>query len=161
MKKDKALGRDPLGWIKATREAESRQAGEISKPEEQETPVTHIVNPPSRPKDGGFPTFGQTEIEKPIDVEDTVRSQEPEVGGQESRVTYERRVTSHKPSPVTSYERRVTNGSTIIFVVAYAVLLLVLTFFVYFNLSKRIDDMSSRISKIEKALTVLGKGSPF
>ena len=159
MKKDKALGRDPLGWIKATREAESRQAGEVSKPEEQETSVTHAVNPPS---------FGQTEIKKPVDVEDAVRSQEQEVETQESGVTYERRAPSHKPSPVTSYERqvtsderRVTNGSTIIFIIAYAVLLLVLTFFVYFNLSKRIDDMSSRISNMEKSLTQSSKRGNF
>ncbi len=146
MKKDKALGRDPLGWIKATREAESRQAGEISKPEEKEASGLEVTH---------------AEVKKPVDMEDTVGGQEPEVGGQESGVTYERRVTSHKPPPVTSYERRVTNGSTIIFIIAYAVLLLVLTFFVYFNLSKRIDDMSSRISNMEKSLTQSFKRGNF
>jgi hypothetical protein len=48
-------------------------------------------------------------------------------------------------------------GTSIIFIIVYAVLLLVLTLFVYFNLSKRMDVMSSRISNIEKVLSMVLK----
>jgi hypothetical protein len=44
--------------------------------------------------------------------------------------------------------------SSIFFIIAYAFILLILVFFVYFNLSKRMDNISLRISNIEQALNI-------
>ncbi|HHT9125317.1 MAG TPA: hypothetical protein ACFYD6_05790 [Candidatus Brocadiia bacterium] len=154
MKKDKVLGHDPLSWIKATREAESKQVGEISKPEEQET--------------SGLEATHQ-EVKKPVDVEDTKIEEikkSPPVEQSRGVRGLESGVWSRESGPRTQdsglktlmpYSTTRTNGSPIIFIIAYAVLLLILTFFVYFNLSKRIDDIGSRISNMERALNLMFK----
>lgn len=130
MKKDKTLGYDPLSWIKVTKEAESRQAGEAAKSEEKKTfesEATHI------------------EVEK-IKESPVVTTQPP----RGYATTREDLFGSRGKTPSSTAR---TNGSSIVFIIAYAALLLGLTFFVYFSLSKRIDNMSLRISNIEKTLT--------
>lgn len=148
MKKDKALGHDPLAWIKATREAESRQAGEVSKPEEkEETSMLEVTHAEVE------------EIKESPLTEEPQPIQKTEVKQERIHVTHGSGYTTTKEGLVegrveTPYSTVRTNGSTIIFIIAYAVLLLVLTLFVYFNLSKRIDGMSSRISNIENTLNI-------
>lgn len=175
MKRDKALGHDPLAWIKATKEAESKQAGETSKPEEREghgLEAAHPLIKKSVDVEGREveETKGRPSTEKPQTVQKTVEARQERI-----HVTPEHGYTTTKEGFVesrvkTPYKTTGTIGSTIarqqketsiIFIIAYAVLLLILTFFVYFNLSERLDNMGLRISNIEKALNVRFKEKPI
>lgn len=129
MKRDKTLGYDPLSWIKVTKEAESRQAGEAAKSEEKKTFESEAIHP---------------EVEK---IKESPVTTQPPRGYATTRED----LFGSRGKTLSSTTR--TNGSSIVFIVAYAALLLGLTFFVYFSLSKRIDNVSLRISNIEKTLT--------
>jgi hypothetical protein len=170
MKRDKALGNDPLAWIKATKEAEAKQAGEVPKSEEQEASSSEATHPKiKKPKDvgvvGAEDTKGRPLIEKPQPVQKTIEVKQgrihtiPEQGYMgtkegvvEGRVKTPYGTTRMIDSTIPLKKER--SQSSIFFIIAYAFILLILVFFVYFNLSKRMDNISLRISNIEQALNI-------
>ncbi|MGR3310692.1 MAG: hypothetical protein ACUZ77_07940 [Candidatus Brocadiales bacterium] len=204
MKRNKALGHDPLAWIKATKEAESKartegaesktrtkgtefkKTDEVPKTEEQEAPELETTPPEiKKPEVVEEAVIEETVIEEtekspsietPQPVQKTIRARQerihitPEQGYMTTKegfveggvkAPYGTTRTIDLTTPVSAGlatpHQKERQGTSIIFIIVYAVLLLVLTLFVYFNLSKRMDVMSSRISNIEKVLSMVLK----
>lgn len=134
MVKKKALGTDPLRWLKMGKKEEKLDNEVINQEKETNNPPeSHQIN------ESNVEKKRQTiEISDTSDVTEKYRTNI--LGGRESEYKAKLSETASKESPAT------------IFVVVYTILLLVLGFLVYRDLTKRINNIDTKISTIEKQL---------
>lgn len=134
MVKKNALGTDPLRWLKMGKKEENLDNEVINQEKEtNKPPESHQIN------ESNVENKRQAiEISETSDVTEKYRTNI--LGGKESEYKAKLSTTSPKESPAT------------IFVVVYTILLLVLGFLVYRDLTKRINNIDTKISTIEKQL---------
>jgi len=167
MKKKDALGTDPLSWLKekdkkenpeisecnidgqeklVDNSSESNDVGKSSaKSERQEVNAAEVFNvekalkKPDHEPVSGSGTYKQRKEQNNDSSDDTIDVHRRKVLGEDA-YTYHARVreVSQKESPAT------------MFVIVYTVLLLILGFIVYRDLTKQIDTLNTKLINLEK-----------
>ncbi len=134
MEKKKALGGDPLSWLKR-KNKEGKQDNDISDQEKR----TH--KPLEFREEGVFKTENKKQEERtyePGNVKEKYRK--VVIGEKEPVYNIRSHATKQKENPAT------------IFVVVYTVLLLILGFLVFRDLTKKINKLNTKLSSIEKKI---------
>ena len=123
MGKKNALGDDPLSWVKDT--------GEVEKPEV--APEPEVDNK----TDAELQKPKAESVYEPSDVTEKYRNV----------ILGNKGVSGHK-----QHETATKEGPATMFVIVYTVLILVLGFLVYRDLTKKIDKLDTKLTKIEKQI---------
>ncbi len=138
MEKKKALGGDPLSWLKEKKKEEKEEAHTASQEKQIQKPIK------SQDKEE---EVAQSDYEPNVIQDQASESQGTErkrrrivIGDQEP--VYETKLRSPKPKE---------NPATI-FVVVYTVLLLILGFLVFRDMTKKINNLEAKITHLEKQL---------
>ncbi|MFQ5964725.1 MAG: hypothetical protein ACE5KZ_10605 [Candidatus Scalinduaceae bacterium] len=128
MDKKKALGTDPLSWLKGKNKEDNQNNDEVNYQEKksEELPESNDVDTSNTEN-----KKQKRNIYEPSDVTEKYRET---ILGKKSKTS----ATSSKESPAT------------IFVVVYTILLLVLGFLVYRDMTKRINKLETKLANIEK-----------
>lgn len=158
MQKKNVLGTDPLSWLKGKSKKEN-PTGDISDQEEQ------IDNPSKRNNESNIENNIQEEfIFEPGVV--TEEHQDDELNIKNNKIQEDR---VYEPSDVTERHRKAILGEkaydyhfktphettqkespATAFVIVYTILLLILGFIVYRDLTKQIDKLDTKLESIEK-----------
>lgn len=138
MSKKKALGDDPLSWIKDITNAE--------KPENNVNDKEEDANVPIEPKIDNAVNTEQQE-QKVQEVQEVQKEQEKGVY-QSSDVTERYRKMVLKENAASQPAQKESPAT--IFVIVYTVLLVILGFLVYRDMSKRINNLETKLTNIEK-----------
>ncbi len=145
MGKKEALGDDPLSWIRGTNNAETPEKEANDKEEEAKLPIE--------------PKVDNTTDTEAKEQEKQIVQEEPEVQIEQE----EREKKVYEASDVTEKYRKSIQeenasqtaskeGPATIFVVVYTVLLIILGFLVYRDLSKKINVLETKLTNIEKKI---------
>lgn len=158
MQKKNVLGTDPLSWLKGKIKKEN-PTGDISEQEEQ------IDNPSMRNNESNIESNIQEEIVFEPGVV-TEEHQDDELHIKNNKIQEDR---AYEPSDVTERHRKAILGEkaydyhfktshettqkespATAFVIVYTILLLILGFIVYRDLTKQIDKLDTKLESIEK-----------
>lgn len=158
MQKKNVLGTDPLSWLKGKIKKES-PTGDISEQEEQ------IDNPSKRNNESNIESNIQEEfVFEPGIVTEEHQDDELHIKNnkiQEDRVYEPSDVTERHRKAIlgekaydyhfkTSHETTQKESPATAFVIVYTILLLILGFIVYRDLTKQIDKLDTKLESIEK-----------
>lgn len=158
MQKKNVLGTDPLSWLKGKSKKEN-PTGDISDQEEQ------IDNPSKRNNESNIESNIQEEfIFEPGVVTEEHQDDELHIKNnkiQEDRVYEPSDVTERHRKAIlgekaydyhfkTSHETTQKESPATAFVIVYTILLLILGFIVYRDLTKQIDKLDTKLESIEK-----------
>ncbi|MCP5002599.1 MAG: hypothetical protein GY941_01415 [Planctomycetes bacterium] len=142
MAKKKALGGDPLSWLKGKYSEEKEEINSVDQEPQTEKPIATPT-----------PVSSQAEEEEFVQSEYDGNSDK----ACETRSTTRKRrrivIDDHEPVYQTSVRtpKQKENPATI-FVVVYTVLLLILGFLVFRDMTKKISNLEAKITHLEKQL---------
>ncbi|MDR4503964.1 MAG: hypothetical protein MRK01_04115 [Candidatus Scalindua sp.] len=136
MEKKKALGGDPLSWLKEKKREEQEEvntADQVQQPQK--------VTPPQAREEEVEQSGYVADPARTYEAQGTVKKRRTVVIGDHEPV-YETKIHTPKPKE---------NPATI-FVVVYTVLLLILGFLVFRDMTKKINNLEAKITHLEKQL---------
>ncbi len=137
MQKKNALGMDPLSWLKG----KNKQEGQINNPSESnDDNESDSVTEPHQ-DDDDFDLKNETLEDETYEPSDVTESYRKSILGEKAygfHVKKPRETTQKDTNPATA------------FVIVYTVLLLILGFIVYRDLTKQIDTLHTKLASIEK-----------
>ena len=149
MQKKNVLGMDPLSWLKSKKK-EERHVDNLSEPEndnesniESEIQEEIVYEPDSVTaayRDDKLNLKNETLEDKTYEPSDVTEAYRKSILGEKAYGFHVKkpRETTQKDSPATA------------FVIVYTILLLILGFIVYRDLTKQIDTLNTKLASIEK-----------
>lgn len=137
MEKKKALGGDPLSWLKEKKREGQEEVNNTDQEQQLQKPTTPQAKGEEVERLGYEANSAQT-----LKSQDTAQKRKTIVIGDHEPVYGTKIHTTPKPKE---------NPATI-FVVVYTVLLLILGFLVFRDLTKKINTLESKITHLEKQL---------
>ncbi len=136
MEKKKALGGDPLSWLKEKKREEQEEINTV----DQEQLLQKAITPQDREEEVEQSGY-EADPAQTSEVQGTAKKRRTIVIGDHEPV-YGTKIHTPKPKE---------NPATI-FVVVYTVLLLILGFLVFRDMTKKINNLEAKITHLEKQL---------
>ena len=136
MEKKKALGGDPLSWLKEKKSEGKEEVDKSDQVRKMKIPTT-----PQDKEEGVVQSGYKANVDPTYEPQDTTQKRRTVIIG-DHEPAYETKFRLPKPKE---------NPATI-FVVVYTVLLLILGFLVFRDLTKKINKLEAKLSKIEKMI---------
>ena len=134
MEKKKALGGDPLSWLKEKKSEEKEEVDKLDQVRQIKIPVI-----PQDKEEESVQSGYEAKVDRTYETQGTTQKRRTVIIG-DHEPAYETKFRPPKPKE---------NPATI-FVVVYTVLLLILGFLVFRDLTKKINKLEAKLSKIEK-----------
>ena len=158
MSKKEALGDDPLSWIRGTNNAEKpeKEANDDTNDKEEETklPIESKVDNVTETEAKEQEILIVQEVQEVQEVPE--EPEEPEAQEVQEKKFFEASDVTEKYRKIIQEENASKTapkeGPATIFVVVYTVLLIILGFLVYRDMSKKINNLETKLTNIEKKI---------